>query len=320
MLYVLIPQYAILAFLVVILSIYLSKYVDALDKKTNLSGAFIGGVMLAAVTSLPELFTSITAIVFLKQEQLVQGNILGSNLFNLTIIAVCVLFASKEYKKALVSKTHLTTAFNTASMFFLCLMGMTFSVIISLGFIKINWVSMLIVIFYGINIQEMQNDETCKNDYKDDIDLTVKQILVRFCLSAVALIVVSIMMTNAADRLAERLELGKTVAGAIFLGVATSLPELTASINLVRLKNFNASIGNIIGSNSFNFTILAFMDLIFEGDIYNQSNESFLFIMFGMCASFLTIFLLNFKGKRLCAISASILIILMYILCMYMSM
>ncbi len=320
MLYILFLQYTILAFLVVILSIYLSKYVDALDKKTNLSGAFIGGVMLAAVTSLPELFTSITAIVFLKQEQLVQGNILGSNLFNLTIIAVCVLFASKEYKKALVSKTHITTTFNTASMFFLCLMGMTFPVTFYIGSIKMNWVSILIVIFYGINVQEMQNDAACKNDYKDDVELTVKQILVRFCLSAAALIAVSIMMTNAADRLAERLELGKTVAGAIFLGIATSLPELTTSINLVRLKNFNASIGNIIGSNSFNFTILAFMDLIFKGNMYNETNESFLFIMFGMCATFLTMFLLNFKRNLVCSISASILIICMYISCMCMSM
>ena len=50
-------QYLILVVLVVLLSIFLSKYVDALDKKTNLSGAFIGGVLLAAVTSLPEFIT-----------------------------------------------------------------------------------------------------------------------------------------------------------------------------------------------------------------------------------------------------------------------
>ena len=46
-------EYLVLAILVVYLSVRLSYYVDCLDKKTNLSGAFIGGVMLAAVTSLP---------------------------------------------------------------------------------------------------------------------------------------------------------------------------------------------------------------------------------------------------------------------------
>ena len=58
-------EYIVLAILVVFLSVRLSYYVDCLDKKTNLSGAFIGGVMLAAVTSLPELFTSLTAVLAL---------------------------------------------------------------------------------------------------------------------------------------------------------------------------------------------------------------------------------------------------------------
>ncbi len=47
--------YAALAVCVVFFSIKLANYVDLIDKKTDLSGAFIGGVILAAVTSLPEL-------------------------------------------------------------------------------------------------------------------------------------------------------------------------------------------------------------------------------------------------------------------------
>ena len=51
------------------------------DRTTGLSGAFLGGVMLAAVTSIPELITSITAVAIVKQPDMVIGNILGSNLF-----------------------------------------------------------------------------------------------------------------------------------------------------------------------------------------------------------------------------------------------
>ena len=50
--------YVVLLVAVVYLSMKLGDFVDLLDKKTNISGAFIGEVMLAAVTSLPELFTS----------------------------------------------------------------------------------------------------------------------------------------------------------------------------------------------------------------------------------------------------------------------
>ena len=84
----LIASYIVLAVLVIGLSMRLSSYVDMLDKQTNLSGAFLGGVMLAAVTSLPELFTSISGVVFLNEPELVVGNILGSNLFNVAALSL----------------------------------------------------------------------------------------------------------------------------------------------------------------------------------------------------------------------------------------
>ena len=79
------------AALVVFFSIKLSDYVDLLDKKTNLSGALVGGILLAAVTSLPELFTSITSTIFLGNNSYVMGNILGSDIFNVTLFAVVYL-------------------------------------------------------------------------------------------------------------------------------------------------------------------------------------------------------------------------------------
>ena len=86
--------YLVAAAAVVFFSIKLSDYVDLLDKTTNLSGALLGSIMLAAVTSLPELFTSITATVLIKDNSLVLGNILGSNIFNILLILMCkfVLF------------------------------------------------------------------------------------------------------------------------------------------------------------------------------------------------------------------------------------
>ncbi|MGL5313577.1 MAG: sodium:calcium antiporter, partial [Peptostreptococcaceae bacterium] len=78
-------SYAIVATIVVFLSIKAAKYVDLIDKTTSLSGAFIGGILLSAVTSLPELLTTISATAWLDSPGLSVGNILGSNLFNLTI-------------------------------------------------------------------------------------------------------------------------------------------------------------------------------------------------------------------------------------------
>ncbi len=72
--------YLLTAAAVVILSIKASQYIDLLDKHTRLSGAFLGGVMLSAVTSFPELFTSISAVLLFERPAFSMGNILGSDL------------------------------------------------------------------------------------------------------------------------------------------------------------------------------------------------------------------------------------------------
>ena len=83
--------YLILAVIVMGFSIQLSNYVDIIDKRTSISGAFIGGVILAAITSLPELFTSISATALLGQPELVIGNILGSDIFNTAVLALSLI-------------------------------------------------------------------------------------------------------------------------------------------------------------------------------------------------------------------------------------
>ena len=308
-------SYIILAVIVVVTSIYLSKYVDALDKKTKLSGAFIGGVILAAITSLPELFTSLTAICVLNQPELVQGNVYGSNIFNLTIIAICVLLAVKTFRNSKISKSHINTLIFTIIMFICCLIGIyisdkySFSIVVS----RLSIISIIIIILYIINIVLVKNDNLSAGNENDNITLTVKQIIIRFILLAILLVTVSILLTQVTDILSSRLELGKTVSGAIFLGIATSLPEFTASINLVRLKNFNTSVGNITGSNLFNFIILCFGDFLYnKGSIYSvQQKEladftaitninigSIVLIIFSIISTILSIFILKFKKNK----------------------
>ena len=80
--------YLVVSAIVVFLSIKLSDFVDQLDKRTTISGAFLGGILLAAVTSLPEMFTSITSTLLVRSNQYVVGNILGSNLFNMALFFI----------------------------------------------------------------------------------------------------------------------------------------------------------------------------------------------------------------------------------------
>lgn len=307
-------QYLILAGLVVFLSMFLAKYVDALDKKTNLSGAFIGGVLLAAVTSLPEFITSLTAIFSLNQPNLVQGNVFGSNVFNLTILGGCILLFPKKFKEAPLSKSHLLTSIFTIVIFIICLLGMKFNATLNLGFLNVSYASIAILILYVINLTKSNESSESSDSDEDTLDLTVKQIIFRFIICSLLLVVFSMLLTQVTDKLNAKLGFGATVGGAIFLGIATSLPELTSSFNLVRLGNFNASFGNVIGSNLFNFTILAIGDIFYsKGNIFSPDKQANNLIIWGIVGTCVVIGTLYTKKSTKASMFLGALIIACYI-------
>ena len=289
--------YAALAVCVVFLSIKLANYVDLIDKKTDMSGAFIGGVILAAVTSLPELFTSISAVLFVKQPDLVMGNILGSNLFNMCIFGGAALIAAKSLCKATIGKSHTITTVITFIMFAIMLLPVVFKKDYTV--VGISVYSIILLVLYACSIKFMAGD-SAETEGEDNSPLTLKQIVIRFIIMAVLLVIASIFITKAADKLSEQFNLGKTVGGALFLGVATSLPELTSSIALIRKGNFNACAGNVMGSGVFNFCIISVADILYRGGsvyISNDKSSSYLNI-FGLVATAVVGSILIMKQRK----------------------
>lgn len=294
--------YLVVAALVVFLSIKLSDFVDLLDKKTNISGAFLGGILLAAVTSLPELFTSITATILIGNNNYVLGNILGSDLFNITLFAIVYIVFFGKLVTAKVSKYHLLS---------LLFIGLLYATVTVAGFVfefnGLTWgwfnpLSILIVVIYAIAVLKTPKTEEAE-DKETDSKLTVKQIIVLFILFSLMLIGASIGITYLTDWVVNSFNMGDTLGGALFLGIATSLPEMTATITLCHKKNFNAAYGNILGSCVFNFIILAFADaLSFRSSthLYLFDQSSFLLLVFGAVSilTFLVSFLLTLKGLK----------------------
>ena len=292
--------YFLVAAIVVFLSIKLSNFVDLLDKKTKISGAFLGGILLAAVTSLPELFTSLTATLLLSNNKLVVGNILGSDIFNITLFVIIYIFFFKKLTESKVSKAHLW------SMLFIGLMyaSITLAAFV-FNFNKILWgwfnpVSILIVVIYVFSIIKTPKIEEAEEKTTDS-KLTVKQIVFWFVICSILLIGASIGITYLTDWVVNNFNMGATFGGALFLGVATSLPEMTATITLSRKKNFNAAYGNILGSCVFNFIILALADLLSfrAGPLYNFDESSFFLLILGSASIviFLVSLLIQFSKK-----------------------
>ena len=267
--------YFVLAGGLVFLSDKLGKYIDLLDKKTKVSGAFLGGVLLAAVTSLPELFTSISATLFVGEKELVVGNVLGSNLFNVLVLGACFMIFFKGFRKSKIDyKSHFFTFFGLAVIYALICYGIFVPTLFQPVVGPINFICPLALVAYGIIIflqpkEEEKEDEEAEKE--DTCPLTVKQILIRFVICAVTLVGISIAITYVTDLLAEELQLGTTFAGALFLAVATSLPELVSCVTLCRKGNYNAAVGDIVGSCFFNFCIIGISEFLsYDGSLLTQ--------------------------------------------------
>ena len=297
-------EYLITAIFVTGFSIKASDYIDLLDRNTKLSGAFLGGIMLSAVTSLPELFTSISATVMLDRPGLCIGNILGSDLFNVAALSAVVLIWFKGFSKGRVSKSYRHVTILVLVIYLL--IGLNFLGILNLRVLNLSITSVLIFIVYvmGAKYLAVANDVAADEDalgYQatKSTRLSVKQIGFRFFLVSIGIIVFSIIMTYLTDEISVRLGIGQGFAGALFLGVATSLPELSSTIALFRMKNYNVAVGNIVGSNLFNFIILTVADLLSMGSgVYASPDEEVVHLLvLGAAAMAFSWIMLRFKNR-----------------------
>lgn len=291
--------YLVVAALVTFMSIKASEYVDMLDKTTSLSGAFLGGILLSAVTSLPELFTSISSTLMLDQPGLCIGNILGSNIFNYAMLSFFILTAVAKFAKCSLSKIHFVVAVSVIAMGGLILCNKYGFLAFDIGNVSVT--SILIILLYVATVWVMykMGGTSESEDDGEPVTLSRKQILTRFTVVSVGIVVFSVILTYITDELSVRLNLGKTVAGALFLGVATSLPETASTFTLFKIKNYDIAVGNIVGSCLFNFTILSVADFFYRGGgIYTIADTSTMnLIIFASVASVLAGVMLKFRNK-----------------------
>ena len=234
--------YILTAAAVVWFSIAASRYIDMIDRTTRLSGAFLGGVLLSAVTSLPELFTSISATVLIDNPSLCIGNILGSNLFNSGMLAVVILFFLCRFSATKLSRSHGYVVGFLLLMYCAVAANMQgwISADIILGNSEFPWLyvsvtSLLLIAFYVMSIRYLAADNVSaaadapQGDDDNATDLSLRTIVVRFTLASLGIIAASIALTYITDDIAAAYNLGSGLAGALFLGVATSLPEVTST-------------------------------------------------------------------------------------------
>lgn len=298
-----------LAGLTVFLSFRLSYYADLLNKTTNISGVFIGGILLAGITSLPELVTCLSSI-FLNNPYLAIGDILGSNFFNIAMMCFFdILFIKTMFYNYTKNRYYLIYVLLILNYLIMYLfMGGTFN----LEIFNIGLPSFIIIITYIFYLKNAKEEET-----KKEVITTKEHVLLKFFLVGLFMVIVSILLTLVVNLIAgKNPNVASSFIGAILLGITTSMPEVTTFIALVKMKSFDLALSDIIGSNLFNLLILAIGDIFLKNKeiYYFVDKESMFLLIFGFILTILSFYQNNRKvvKNKLVYIIPSLMGILLY--------
>lgn len=299
-----------LAGLTIYLSFKLSYYADILNKTSNISGVFIGGILLAGLTSLPEFVTCLSSI-FLNNPYLAIGDILGSNFFNISIMCLFdILFIKTMFYNYTKNKYYIIYLLLIINYFIMYLfMGGIFN----LELFNIGIPSFIIIISYIIYLKKAQ-----EKDSKKEIIKTKEHVLLKFLIVGILMVIVSIFLTLIVNLIADKNpNVASSFIGAILLGITTSMPEVITFIALIKMKSFDLALSDIIGSNLFNLLILAIGDIFLKNKeiYYFVDKESMFLLIFGFILTILSFYQNNRKvvKNKLVYIIPSLIGVLLYI-------
>lgn len=295
--------------LVIILSIKLSVYADEITKTTNISKNIVGGVLVAGITSLPELVTCLSSI-YLKNYYLAFGDILGSNLFNISIIC---FFDIIFIKKFIFNKTNSSSLIYILLLINYIFIYLSLSSVFSISLFNIGIPSIIIIATYMYYLKHVNSCEE-----KESVKCINKGIIIlKFIITSIILVITSILLTFIVNKLSIMYpSVSLSFIGAIFLGITTSMPEVVTFITLIKLNNYSMALLDIIGSNLFNLLIIAIGDLVMLNDkIYNYADrQSFFILILCIVTTFISMLQNKIKLKnKFLYIIPSIIVFILYI-------
>ncbi|MBI4926722.1 MAG: sodium:calcium antiporter [Anaerolineae bacterium] len=283
-------QFLISAALLIVAATKLAEFGDVIAIRTGLGRLFIGTILLSAATSLPEFLTVINSFEA-GDVYLAAGNLFGSNMFNMFMLAVLDLtFQSKRILRVIYSR-HALSGTAASLMAGLVLVFIVANIKTMVGWVGLD--SILIMIGYiGIIyiLRVNSNDAGIVDEEEPDESLPSLWVgLFGFGLAAALLVIVSPWLVESSLGIAERTGLSSGFIGTTLVGITTSLPELVTTIAAARLGAFDLAAGNLFGSNMFNMFALGAADLFYtDGRLLGQIDP--VFLLAGLLGLVMTLF------------------------------
>ncbi|MBQ0045712.1 MAG: hypothetical protein KBS35_02380 [Mycoplasma sp.] len=292
----------IFAIIVGVLATVVTKLAVAIKDKAQLPDGVIGGILIGAITSIPEFITAIGVTVngVLRTDYnpaSVFGDVIGSNMFCILIIAVTLLITVKTFRHRETDQINTITIICLIFGAVMCILAVLFenngivygsqfgkpdSPLVWHGF---NFFSIFIFLSYAFAVMFMIAGSRIKPAAVVGKGVATTQTLPRgqkakrskFLKMSMGLLIVllivgigalsgaSIVLSTACAVCIDLWNLGEVFGRTLLLGVATSLPELIAVATLAKNSRYNMAINSMVGSCAFNMIILSVCNAVYAG-------------------------------------------------------
>lgn len=250
----------------------LCQSADRIAKATGLTGGWMGLALLATVTSLPELASGLSAVTVMDAPNLAIGNALGACVFNLVFLVVIDALQRREPIYFHASSAHLlSAAFGVVMLGFVALSlllperapGLLHLGLYSPVLLALYLLALRSVFAHEQALRPQRNTQAGQADPGPDPAPAMAREWRRFGLAAVVVVTAGSWLPSLADQLALVMSWSRSFVGTLFMALVTTLPEIAVTLSALRLRALDMAIGNLLGSNLFNVSILAIDDIFY---------------------------------------------------------
>ncbi|MBN1565670.1 MAG: sodium:calcium antiporter [Anaerolineae bacterium] len=258
-------EFVMSALVIVLAATRLAAYGDIIALRTKLGGMFVGTLLLAGATSLPELLTAINAI---DQDvpNLTVGNIFGSSMFNMFILAALDVIYWRTHIMRRLDRGHALSSGLAVGLTGLAVFFILAQIDVSIGRVGLDSLVLIVVYILGTRILfgggGGSDDPLPEPDIPDDVP-SLLHALAGFALATGILIMITPVLVTSSIKIAEETGQSAGFVGIALVAVITSLPEVVTTVQAARIGAYDLAAGNLFGSNIFNIFALGITDLFY---------------------------------------------------------
>ncbi len=250
--------------LIVGAGIRLARDGDVIAAGTGLGGMWVGAILLAAATSLPELTTDVSAVLQ-GAPALAIGDLFGSSMANMLILAIVDLLTRHTRVLTRVALNQLAVGALAICLTTVAALGILAP---DTGIAGASWATVAVGVGYVAGMRYLhRNRPEPPFQRPEDVAAAVpgrrelRRATVSFAVAALVIFLAAPLLASSTAAIADRIGISRGFAGMVLLAVTTSLPEAAVTVASVRRESYDLAIGNLLGSNCFNMAALVALEI-----------------------------------------------------------